>query len=401
MYSKILIALDGSEFSLKGGEVAASLAQGLGSEIVAAHIYDAGLHNQRFREMEPVLPAEYQEEGTLNEVREAHGGLIYEGFEALSKGYMEQFVAAARERGISITQVFREGRNYIKLLEIARETQVNLITLGAHGLGDIRDGHLGSTALRTLRMAPCDVLIVRRNLGRGKVIVAIDGSNESLGALRKGVVWSQTLTKPLQVVAVYDPLFHQQVFKTMAESLSAERREEVGLSKQESLHDQLIDEGLKKLYQTFLDQALERCNQMGMEAETVLLKGKIYRTLIDHAQRENADLVVMGRFGHHHEDIGDIGSNSEAVGRLASVNVLLTEKVNDDAEFRIQGISSMDWEEDALKRLEGIPSFARSMAQQGIENHVRSKGGKRVTLKDVQEVAHQLGMKDHRESEDA
>ena len=211
MYSKILVALEGSAFSLKGGGIATTLAQGLGSENVATHIYDAGLHSKRFREMEPVLPTDYQEKGTLKEVREAHEDLIYEGFEALSKGYMEKFVAGARERGILITQVFREGRNYIKLIEVAEEKQANLIVLGAHGLGDIRDRHLGSTVLRTLRMASCDVLVARRNLNQGKVIVAIDGSSEALGALRKGVLWSRALSRPLQVVAVYDPLFHQQV----------------------------------------------------------------------------------------------------------------------------------------------------------------------------------------------
>ena len=55
MYSTILVALDGSDHSLAGGDLAVALAQRVGSGILAAHVYDAAIHTTRFREMEPGL----------------------------------------------------------------------------------------------------------------------------------------------------------------------------------------------------------------------------------------------------------------------------------------------------------------------------------------------------------
>ena len=80
---RVLVALDGSEPSVIGGNIALSLASGLGSEVVATHIYDAGIHTTRFVEMEPVLPDKYQDDQTMTRLRESHDDLISEGFDAL------------------------------------------------------------------------------------------------------------------------------------------------------------------------------------------------------------------------------------------------------------------------------------------------------------------------------
>ena len=140
VYGKILVALDGSDYSLAGGEIAIKIARSLGSELLACHIYDARLHSGRFNEMERDLPNKYREEDSLTRLREAHKELIFEGFEALSKGYMEGFEKKARDVGVSTRQVHRQGRNYVELIELAAENGVDLIVLGAYGLGKADEG---------------------------------------------------------------------------------------------------------------------------------------------------------------------------------------------------------------------------------------------------------------------
>jgi nucleotide-binding universal stress UspA family protein len=134
MYKKILVSMDGSEHSITGGQIALVAAGDLGAEILACHIYDVRIHNRRLTEMEPMLPARYQKEEVLSQVRSAHKGLIVEGFEALSKGYMDGFLKTARDRGISVSQVHREGRNYVEILKLAQEEEVDLVVLGLSGL---------------------------------------------------------------------------------------------------------------------------------------------------------------------------------------------------------------------------------------------------------------------------
>ncbi len=400
MYSKILVALDGSEHSLAGGEITLALAQNLGSEVIAGHIYDAQLHSTRFQEMEPALPDRYQKEDELSRLRGAHDELIFEGFEALSKGYMERYVEEARKRGVSVTQIHKEGRNYVELLRIAEERKVNLIVLGAQGLGKSAEISLGSTSGRVLRLARCDVLIARCRLTAKAVLVGIDGSEEALTALRKAAVWTRAHKKSLRLSSVFDPNFHTQVFKTMASALSPERQEEVGLSKQASLHDQIIDEGLGDLYQGFIDQAQSLSQEIGIVPETSVIQGKIPIALVKHAQQVDAGLIVLGRYGHHRNDSVRIGSNSEAVARLAQTNVLVAEPLESSQITKSEKTPSLQWEEKALAQLERIPPFARPMAKRGIENDVLAKKKTKVTLEDVIRLARRLGRGDRMKQKD-
>ena len=258
MYQTILVCLDGSEYSIAGGEAALKLAGYLGSNIAALHVYAARLHDTRFKDMEPGLAEQYQEERKLEDLRGTHTSLISEGLEALSRGYMDEFVVKARSGGIQVNEANTQGRNYVKILEEAKERGADLIVLGAHGLGRLDDGSLGSTASRVLQHAVCDVLIVRRPLSSGgKVVVGVDGSDEARSAVRKAAVWMRLTQGSLELVAAYDPFFHNKVFKTMARSLSPERQEEVGLSEQEKLHKEIIDDGLGALYLDFLKAADE------------------------------------------------------------------------------------------------------------------------------------------------
>lgn len=396
MYSTILVALDGSAQALAGGRLAVALAGRLGCAVVASHVYDTGIHTTRFRDMEPGLPAEYRGEDRLGPLRDSHGSLITEGFHALSHGYLDDFLAAARRAGVAATEAVAEGRNYASLLELAASREAGLIALGAQGLGDVGDGLLGSTALRVLRRAPGDVLVARGG-GDGPVVAGVDGSQDALAAARAAAAWAQALGRPLHLAAAFDPDFHVRVFQAMGRSLSPERQAEVGLDKQEALHHQFIDEGLATLYRQFLDEAVEHLASVGVDATAALLRGKAYRALVDHGRELGASLLAVGRFGHHRGD-ADIGSQAEAVARLAPCSVLVAGVAGRAAAGRPAGDAAaeaeptVEWDADALARLDRIPSFARPMARRAIEDHVRSRGGARVTIEDVREAGRRMGM---------
>jgi nucleotide-binding universal stress UspA family protein len=398
MYAKILVCLDGSHPSLAGGRIALSMARSLGSELIASHIYDARLHTARFSEMEPVLPEHYREQSAISRLREAHKQLISEGFSALSLGYMEQFLEEAGGAGVQVTQAHREGRNYVELYGLLREMRPDLLVTGAYGLGRLED-RVGSTALRLLRLAGCDVLLARKAFPeKPRILVGIDGSAEALESARRAIQWARCFGGSISLAAAYDPAFHAQVFRTMGRSLSPSRQEEVGLNKQQELHDQIIDQGLGQLYRLFLDQASERCASRGFQAHRELLQGKAYRALVDHARSSAASLMVLGRFGHHRQRISPVGSNSEAAAQLASTNVLITRPPSaapgDGAPPGERGEPrSLRWEQAAMEALERVPSFARPMARAAVEEAVRSEGGSAVSLDDFRGVAERFGMK--------
>ncbi len=410
MYERILTALDGSEHSRHGGRISIALASKLHAELIASHVYSSELHAQRFRDMEPGLPAEYQQGELLDHLRGQHDSLIAEGFEALSLGYLEEICHEAQQAGVRIRSATPAGRNYVQLLALAESLEIDLLVLGAQGLGAIGDDQLGSTSARVLRHARCDVMICRQPIGNGAAILAgIDGSEQALDAAETANLWANALDRPLQLAAVYDTEFHAHVFSAMGHSLSLERQEQVGLAKQEDLHETLINDGLAHLYRGFLADAKARLGATNGQVQTRLLEGKAYRTLVDHARAEQAGLIVVARSGHHRQPISMLGSNAEAVCRLSDGNVLVVAgaKNSDDpsqddtareagkvpqAQTVPPARQAMEWDSQALDRLQRAPTFVRPMARRMVEQTAREQGADRITMELFEKVLHRFGM---------
>ncbi|MDW7710169.1 MAG: universal stress protein [Deferrisomatales bacterium] len=390
MYSTVLVALDGSPDSRAGASLSLEVARHLGCSLVAVHVYDAAIHDARFREMEPGLPGRYREPGVLDELRRSHDGLMGEGFRALSHGYLEGFLAEARDAGVSAVEAVARGRNYVELLRLARDRGVGLLVLGAQGLGAQGDGQFGSTAARVLRGAPCDVLLARAGAPRGPVLAGVDGSPGAETALRRAAAWSGLLGAALEVAAAYDPELHRTIFRVMGRALPLERQMEVGLDRQEELHDRIIDDGLGALYRSFLGEAGALARRLGREPGEVLLRGKAYRALVDRAVAVGAGLAVLGRFGHNREEGSDLGSHAEAVARLAPCHVLVAAAPGGGG-----GPSpgeELPWEPGAAARLGRVPPVARAMARRVVEDAARAAGEGTVTAEAFDQVARRLGM---------
>jgi len=382
----ILVCLDGSADSEAAGRLALALAGAEGLDIVAAHIYDARIHEARFRQMEPGLPEKYQAAEGLDELRNTHTTLMTDGFEALSRGYMSDFVQRSREAGLQIETVVEEGRNYVRLLEIAERIKHGLSVLGAAGLGDMGDGMLGSTASRLVRNLHCDVLVGRASApDNGPVLVGVDGSDSALAAMQKAQSWTHALDVPLHLAAAFDPLLHQHVFKAMAATMPPEAQAAVGLDKQQELHESLIDEGLGILYQAFLDDAARKASEDGQTPETHLAANKAYQALVNTADSIGASMICLGRFGHHQEHLSDLGATAEAVVRLSGTNVFLASSPAAAIQERTE--TEIPWDSDALDRLKGVPRFVRKMAKRGVESLARNEGAKRVTVNHFEQVA--------------
>lgn len=401
MYDQILVALDGSEPSRYAGQAALALAAAGASSLIACHVYGVDIHRRRFTDMEPGLPEKYQEKKTLTDLRMAHDRLMREGFLALSAGYVEDFVASAHKAGITARSVAMEGRSYTGILQIARSRRCDLICLGADGLGAIGNGMLGGTTTRVLYGAPCDVLVARRAPSDGPLIAGVDGSSAALSAVNRAAGLGRAMNKQVRLVAAYDPDFHTHVFSAVGNSLSPDRQQQVGLAGQEALHDDIINDGLGKLYSEFLRDAESSIKNNGVAATTSLLTGKAYDAINRQAADCDADLIVVGRHGNHREPSSRLGSNAEGLLRATSTNVLLIGGINEEPSepktiSRVEEIDrppeSLTWDSDAESRLQRVPSFVRNMAKLAVENSVRESGARRVSADDFDNVAAQFGM---------
>ena len=335
-----MVGLDGSTCSGHAGQASFELARSLGSSLVACHVYAAQMHRARFSEMEIGLPDRYQEQSKLEHLRDTHEDIISGGMKVISDAYLADFVAKASEAHVKVDTETPEGKNYVRFLDVLRKSRAGLTVIGAEGQGKVDEATLGSFAERVLLLSgEGDVLIMRRgwSLKGRPIVVGIDGSDQSYDALRKAVGLAARFGGSVKAVAVYDPFFHSGVFSSISSALTKEQAGKFNFAAQERLHDEIIDDGLRSLYDKRLDKGLELVGRTEVKVDKEILTGKVFSQLSHYSSALNAGLIVVGRFGMHRESPSLIGSTTHALARACSTNLLVVGSTRDSSVAVSQG----------------------------------------------------------------
>jgi len=92
------------------------------------------------------------------------------------------------------------GSPFLRIVETAIEHKTDLIIMGTHGRSGIKHILLGSVAERTVRLAPCPVLIVRGPVGLpGEALVEAAQSAVGGGGTRHGEVGGMMTRSPVTI----------------------------------------------------------------------------------------------------------------------------------------------------------------------------------------------------------
>jgi len=411
MFHKILTALDNSTYSDCGMEAAIAIGRTFHATVTGCHVYAARLHETRFMDMESGLPERYQSETILKRQRDVHESLISKGLGIISDSYLDRFEKRCQEAKVLCVRKNREGKNFAEILKEIDQGGYDLTVMGGLGMGVVENSQIGSVCERVARKTSKDILIVKQpffnlvpvDLKQGSelnnILVAIDGSAHSYWGLMVALgfkkAWGQisNLSPQIEAVAAFDPYFHQVAFKNIADALSEEAAKVFKFKEQEKLHDEIIDKGMAKLYQGYLDTAAKIAQARGLEIKITLLAGKAYNEILKHIQITKPSLLVMGRFGLHHVPESDMGSNAENLLRLAPCSIFLGGRgFNPDEIVKSQSDSApiIEWADGALKRLEKVPPFAKGMAKKAIEDYAREKNHTTITEKVMDEATQKL-----------
>jgi nucleotide-binding universal stress UspA family protein len=394
LYNHILVAVDGSEHSSMARDAALSISRhSCQARITGCHAYAARMHRARFEDMEPGLPGDCRDEGSLIQLRQAHDGLISEGMQLISDTYLDTLARSSTEQGVEYRGVTPEGRNYVEILNAARDNGADLTILGSCGQGG--EDCLGSTSERVLLYSKSgDVLIMRRQWSFRPIVACVDGSENSYLALMKAAQIARAFDAELKAVSVYDPFFHSSVFKSISSSLTDSPGQKFDISGQEELHNRIIDQGLESLYRCGLEQGLERISSLGVKSRPEVLAGKVSPEIRRYALENDAGLIVIGRWGLHREDQSLIGSNALRIARLAGTNVLVVAPGQSGSDARAAFDQQVSWSPEAEAILARIPSFARNMARNAAEHYASEHGMDRVTARVMRDLSSRLGIGD-------
>ena len=144
MFSRILVGLDGSDYSLKALNFAVDLAKKYQSQLVLIHVV--------MRQIYAINPPEA---GILA------GTAIVRELEAEGKAILSRGEETVRAQGLPVEIRLRQGVPAEELLRAAAEEKADLMVLGSRGLSQVKAFLLGSVSDKVSHHAKCPVLIVR------------------------------------------------------------------------------------------------------------------------------------------------------------------------------------------------------------------------------------------------
>lgn len=389
---RILVALDQSDYANQAVRQAVRLATSADGTITGIHAYAAKLHDRRFKQMEGGLPERYQREKEMEEQREVHEDLIGMGLGIISDSYHDAAGERCSEAGVPFKRLSPEGKNYTCIIDALNTGEHDVLALGSLGLGAVAGSSIGSVCERVVRRSPVDCLVIkdrRREIGDGPIVVGMDGSAQSFGGLKTALDIGRRLDVPVHVVAAYDPYYHYVAFNKIAGVLSDEAGKVFRFKEQEQLHEELIDDGIAKIYQAHLNVAETVAAAEDMKIVTKLLAGKPHQAVRKYLEAENASLLVVGKTGIHADAGLDIGSNTENLLRAAPCHVWIGQATH-HPPLDVIAEETIMWSEEAEEKIGRAPDFVRGMARTAVIREAHAAGHTFITTRFVDEVMRKL-----------
>lgn len=383
-----LVALDASDQANHALDQAVRLAASAGGQITGIHAYAAKLHDKRFRQMESGLPERYREENELEHQRVVHDELIGRGLRIISDSYHEHAQAACDANDVTYQTLSPEGKNYRRLVEAAETGEFDVMAMGSVGLGTVPGNSIGTVCERVTRRCPIDLLVVRdaeRAIGDGPIVAAIDGSPRAYGVLKTALDLGRRLGCEVHAVAAYDPYFHYVAFNKIAGVLSDEAGKTFRFKEQEQLHEELIDDGIAKIYQSHLEVAKTIAEGDGMALTSQLLDGKPHVAIGKYLRKVGASLVLAGKTGIHADPELDIGGTAENLIRAAPCHVWLGQ-VTYTPPFDTIARETITWSQEAEARMGHVPETAQNMVRMTLMRMAQEKGHTVITSSLIDEA---------------
>ncbi len=159
--SEILVALDGSELSRRALEASILVGLAFQARVHLVHVVPRLEEYARHRALlEPLLKE----------------------LSSVGREIVEEAARRLTDAGVAHASSLSSGAPASEITEYARAKGIDLLMMGSRGLSPTGDHPLGSVSYQVSRAAPCPVLVVREPNPFPRILLAIDGSLDSLRA---------------------------------------------------------------------------------------------------------------------------------------------------------------------------------------------------------------------------
>jgi nucleotide-binding universal stress UspA family protein len=232
-----------------------------------------------------------------------------------ARGYLERLQReATKTLGRPVEIRLEQGRPAERIVDLAREISADLTVLGSHGEGGVTAWNLGSTVQQVLAVARGSVFVAHSStvaptvVSPRRILVPLDGSLRTESVLPTACRLASAYGAALLLVHVVQELPPSSVLRA-AEDLElarklASRLEAAALRYLELLRDRLVRE-VASVRTLVVRHANER------------------QCLLEIAQRERSDLIVLSAHGSACDPGRSFGSVTVDVLRNSTVPVLV------------------------------------------------------------------------------
>ncbi len=385
---KILVALDQSDYANQAVNEAIALTKPVDGTIIGIHSYAAKMHDRRFKQMEGGLPERYRYETEMEHQRDVHEDLIGKGLGIISDSYHDNAQIRCDKAGVDFKRLSPEGKNYACIIDAANTGEFDVLALGSRGLGAVAGSVIGSVCERVVRRSPIDTLVIKDRhlkIGDGPIVVGIDGSDQSFGVLKTAMVIARQTGATVHALAAYDPYYHYVAFNKIADVLSDEAGKVFRFKEQEQLHEELIDDGIAKIYQSHLAVAKTVAQEEGVEVVTKLVAGKPFQAIRKYVEEVKASLLMVGKIGVHADEGLDIGGNTENLLRVAPCHIWIGQATHFPA-LDVIAEETIMWSQEADAMMNRAPDFVRGIARTSVIRQAHSEGHTFITSRFVEDV---------------
>ncbi len=287
-YQRILVPLDGSELAEMAMIPAMEIASSMKAEVHCLQVVTGLVLN-----LDP----------TLNR-------RIIDARKQMADLYLRSLRGRFIRTELNIITSTTSGSAAKSIIDYATKEDIDLIVMSSHGQSALSRWVYGNVAIKILRRAPCDTLMIRplgttESLPRKRVMVPLDGSPLSERALKPAVALASIWNLEILLLRVSPPIFTDQ--------------DPIG---SHDLFDE-IEDNLNEVAMVYLldIQAVQTSESISIRVETA--SGPEAATIVDTADKYEVDLIVMSSHGRSGVGLWLMGSVSEKVLRKAACATLI------------------------------------------------------------------------------
>jgi nucleotide-binding universal stress UspA family protein len=297
IFARILLATDGSPNSQQAAEVAAQIAKSFGSEVTVLS----------------AIPSISAKAAPLE-------GEYYSRLVNKADDNADKAASVFKKAGVAVSEreVPQDRASVVEtIVEYASQESTGLIVMGTRGLGGFKRATMGSVSSGVSAHAPCATLVVRSkgkddsNLEIKRILVAIDSSQNARGALEAAVELAKGLKAELRIAhVVYIPT----LFWSMGVPGSAVPTDK-------------IEEEAASVARELLANAVKFAKDSGaadVKDELVTDLVSPYQGIVQLAEHDDADVIVIGTRGNGGFKKLLLGSVANSVLHYAGCSVLVT-----------------------------------------------------------------------------